>query len=153
MFKQCCAQANRVTCLEVAWADLRCVCCVCFGKEAGLWGEDVLKCGIWCISAYCMCYTALLCWSASGVLFVFEVSRLKWWFYLRNSLPNSSSMGECMGLRWPFPSVFLFVQEPDYLRYQSLYVMTLDDILNNNMALQAFIGNHLSFYFIWRLTF
>ncbi|KAK7111008.1 hypothetical protein V1264_014794 [Littorina saxatilis] len=31
------------------------------------------------------------------------------------------------------------LEEPDYLRYQSLYVMTLDDILNNNSALQAFI--------------
>lgn len=31
-------------------------------------------------------------------------------------------------------------QEPDYLRYQSLYVMALDDILNNNTALQAFLG-------------
>ncbi|KAL8566062.1 hypothetical protein ACOMHN_012847 [Nucella lapillus] len=31
------------------------------------------------------------------------------------------------------------LEEPDYLRYQSLYVMSLDDILNNNTALQAFI--------------
>nr|KAG5714324.1 hypothetical protein BaRGS_018541 [Batillaria attramentaria] len=31
------------------------------------------------------------------------------------------------------------MEEPDYLRYQSLYVMSLDDILNNNTALQAFI--------------
>ncbi|XP_076461622.1 sorting nexin-13-like [Babylonia areolata] len=31
------------------------------------------------------------------------------------------------------------LEVPDYLRYQSLYVMSLDDILNNNTALQAFI--------------
>ncbi|XP_025093376.1 sorting nexin-13-like isoform X1 [Pomacea canaliculata] len=31
------------------------------------------------------------------------------------------------------------LEEPDYLRYQSLYVMALDDILNNNTALQAFL--------------
>ena len=46
--------------------------------------------------------------------------------------------------------MFLF-QEPDYLRYQSLYVMTLDDILNNNMALQAFIGNPLLFILFYFL--
>ncbi|XP_005089469.1 sorting nexin-13 isoform X2 [Aplysia californica] len=31
------------------------------------------------------------------------------------------------------------IDEPDFLKYQSLYVLSLDDIFNNNIALQSFI--------------
>ena len=40
--------------------------------------------------------------------------------------------------------MFLF-QEPDFMKYQSLYALSLDDIFNNNVALQSFIGKSMWF--------